>query len=146
MANGMYTVAKNGILNGTIDLDTDDLRALLIRTSGGGAGPYYTYSAAHATMETANVPNNADCRPETAVALASRAVSNGALDAADTTFSAATSGDAIQAIIIYKHSTGSSASDIPILYIDTTGDSSLPVTPNGGDIVISWNASGILTL
>lgn len=41
--------------------------------------------------------------------------------------------------------TGNAATDALICYIDSAS-SGLPVTPNGGDIVISWSASGIFTL
>ena len=48
---------------------------------------------------------------------------------------------------------------LPVIYIDTgvagtsrlvayidTGVTNLPVTPNGGDITITWNASGIFAI
>jgi hypothetical protein len=136
MANAMYTVAKTGLLNGSIDLDNDDIRAVLVSSS-------YTFSAAHATMENANVPTAA--RIGSITALASESVSSGAFDAADLTFSSVASGTAA-AIILFKYVTdGVSSDDIPICYIDTTSDASLPVVANGGDIVISWNGSGIIT-
>ncbi len=139
MANAMYTVAKTGLMNGSIDLDTDDIRAIMVRDSG------YTFSAAHATMENANIPTAA--RAGSIVALTGEAVAAGVFDANDITFSAVAAGAAIDAIIIFKYVTdGLSAGDIPLFYIDTTGDASLPVTPNGGDITISWNASGIFAI
>ena len=41
--------------------------------------------------------------------------------------------------------TGSSATSRLVAYLDT-GVTGLPVTPNGGDIAITWSASGIFKL
>jgi hypothetical protein len=53
-------------------------------------------------------------------------------------------GNSIEALLIYID-TGSAATSRLVAYIDT-GVTGLPVTPNGGDIVITWNASGIFQL
>jgi hypothetical protein len=50
---------------------------------------------------------------------------------------------AYEALVIYKD-TGSSATSPLIAYIDT--GTNLPASPNGGDITIQYNASGILPL
>jgi hypothetical protein len=63
------------------------------------------------------------------------------IDADDTTFSAVT-GDAADYIVIYKNTGTSSTSPLCVFFDTATG---LPVTPNGGDITIAWNASGIWT-
>lgn len=62
------------------------------------------------------------------------------IDAADTTLSAVT-GDQSEQVIIYRDS-GSGATSQLIAFFDTFA-SGMPVTPNGGDIVLSYNASGI---
>jgi len=56
----------------------------------------------------------------------------------------AVTGASIEALLIYID-TGSAATSRLVAYIDT-GVTGLPVTPNGGDIVITWNASGIFQL
>lgn len=61
-------------------------------------------------------------------------------DAADLTFTAVT-GDQFENLVIYKDS-GVAATSLLIVYFDTF-TSGMPVTPNGGDIVVQWNASGI---
>jgi hypothetical protein len=138
MANAVYNAYFDGILDGTIDGDGDTFHAVMVRDSG------YTYSASHATMENSNVPTAA--RPASSVALTSVVVTGQKFDAADVTFSSVAAGAAIDAVIIFKYVTSeTSASSIPCFYIDTTSDSSLPVTPNGGDITFTWNASGIVT-
>jgi len=62
------------------------------------------------------------------------------MDAADVTLSAV-SGDQSEQVVIYRH-TGTEATSLLIAFFDTF-TSGMPVTPNGGDIVIQWNASGI---
>lgn len=64
-------------------------------------------------------------------------------DAADVTFSAV-SGNSVEALVIYKD-TGTPSTSPLIAYIDTVS-SGLPVTPNGGSISVTWNASGIFAL
>ena len=46
------------------------------------------------------------------------------------------SGPSIEAIVIYKD-TGSEATSPLIAYIDTA--TGLPITPNGGDIIVTWD-------
>ena len=66
-------------------------------------------------------------------------VANGTLDAADTVFSLV-SGASVESFIVWKD-TGVEATSPLCLFFDTA--TGLPVTPNGGDITIQWNASGI---
>ena len=59
----------------------------------------------------------------------------GAADANDVTFSSV-SGASIEAIVLYKD-TGTEATSPLIAYIDTA--TGLPITPNGGDIIVTWD-------
>lgn len=61
-------------------------------------------------------------------------------DADNATFSAV-SGDQSEELVIYEH-TGVEATSLLIVSFDTFA-SGMPVTPNGGDIIVQWNASGI---
>jgi hypothetical protein len=62
-------------------------------------------------------------------------------DADNVTFTAV-SGNSVESVNLLKD-TGNTATSDRIAYFDTgTG---LPVTPNGGDITVTWNASGIFT-
>jgi hypothetical protein len=68
-------------------------------------------------------------------------VAVGVWDADNVTFTAV-SGNSVESVNVYKDSGSAATSDL-IAYFDTgTG---LPVTPNGGDITVTWNASGIFT-
>jgi hypothetical protein len=76
-------------------------------------------------------------------ALASKTFTNGTFDAADITFTAV-SGATVEAIVLFLD-TGTAANDKLICYIDSAS-AGLPVTPNGGDINVVWNGSGIFSL
>lgn len=66
-------------------------------------------------------------------------------DADDVTFSAVT-GDQAEDLIIYSH-TGVEGTSLLMVHFEGPGgfSSGMPVTPNGGNIVVQWNASGIFT-
>lgn len=132
MASALYPKFKEALLSGTIDLTSNDIRAILIDSAD------YTYSSAHDFLD--DVPSGA--RVATSSALASKTVALGVFDAADKTLTAVT-GDQAEVVIIYKH-TGTESTSPLIAYIDS--GTNLPVTPNGGDITIQWNASGIFAL
>lgn len=130
MAKVLYPSAKEAILNKLIDLDTDDIRPILIDTAD------YTYSSAHDFLDDVA----AGSRVATgSAALASRTITSGTFDAADYTFSLVT-GDPSEAIILYLH-TGTESTSRLIAYID-----GLSVTPDGNDITVQWHASGIFSL
>jgi hypothetical protein len=58
----------------------------------------------------------------------------------------AVSGATVEALTFHRQNVGGVASGYPVVaYIDT-GVTNLPVTPNGGNITVTWNASGIFTL
>lgn len=63
----------------------------------------------------------------------------GVIDAADTTFTALT-GDQSESLILFKDSGSEATSDLMLRWDTATG---LPLTPNSGDVVVQWNASGI---
>ncbi|MFD9515931.1 hypothetical protein [Streptomyces sp. NPDC059979] len=129
MASALYPSFKALLLGGDIDLAADDVRAVLVDTAD------YTYSAAHDFLDDVA----AGARVAVSSALASKTITAGVFDAADVTFTAAT-GDSVEAVVLYKH-TGSDATASLIAYID-----GVSVTPNGGNIVAQWNASGIFAL
>lgn len=133
MANVIYPKAKESFLsqNPSIDLDTDTIKVALIDTGT------YTYSASHQYWSSAS-----SAAVGTPATLSNKTITNGVFDADDVTYSAVT-GNTVEAIIIYKD-TGSAATSPLIAYFDSgTG---LPITPNGGNITLTFNASGIFAL
>ena len=142
MANALYNRAKQKFMNpgtlgaseaSSIDLVDDTIRVALVDLGT------YTFNADHEFFSSVS-----SAVVGTPVALGSKVVdTSGVFDAADPTFTAV-SGASVEAIVIYKW-TGSAATSSLIAFIDTA-TSGLPVTPNGGDIVVTFNASGIIAL
>ena len=129
MANALYPKAKESFLSGDLDLTSDTIKAQLIDTGN------YTYSTAHDFFDDVG----SSAKIGTAGTLGTKTVTSGVFDAADITYSSVT-GATVEAIIIYKD-TGNAATSNLIAYIDTAS-SGLPVTPNGGDITVTWDSGG----
>lgn len=132
MANALYPKWKEAIVQASSNSSlTGTLKAALVDTGT------YTYSSAH---EFYSSVSGVVGTPQT---IGSKTYTNGLLDGADVTFTAV-SGNSVEAIILYLD-TGTAGTSRLVAYIDT-GVTGLPVTPNGGDISITWNASGIFQL
>lgn len=129
MSSGFYVAGLTAIMNGNLSLLTHTIKATLIDTG------YYTVNlSTHDNLD--DVPSAA--RVATAT-LASKTISGGAFDAADTTFSAVT-GATCEAIIIWKDS-GAENSSTLIAYIDTaTGLPTVALTNN--TVVVAWDNGG----
>jgi hypothetical protein len=133
MANAFYTKAKDGLWGGDIAYDTDNIKAVLVDTA--------SYTANLATDEfLSDIPVGA--RVATSSNLTSKTISGGAIDAADVVYSTV-SGNESEAVVLYQDTAVEGTSRL-IVYVDTA--TGLPVTPNGTDITVQWNASGIATL
>ncbi len=86
--------------------------------------------------------------------MTSMTITNGTADAADITFSAVPGPNSVEAILVVQTATTTGASDAAdtaqrLIWLNTSatpGTSGLPVTPNGGDINITWNASGLFAI
>ncbi len=138
MANALYPIWKAKLLTdslgGNANLDetgTEGTFALLIDTGT------YSYSDAHDFFnDLSGVVGTA-----TGEEITSPTTTSGIFDGADVTFSTV-SGATVEAIVIYRKNAGANTTHYLVAYIDT-GVTGLPVTPNGGDITITWNGSGI---
>lgn len=126
MANTMYAKGRQGFLDGTIDWDSDDIRAILVDT-----GQYTVNLAVHDNLNDII----AGSRVAVSGALTGKTATDGIADAADVTFAAVT-GATVEAIVIYQH-TGVESSARLIAFVDTAGG--LPLTPNGFDVQIQWD-------
>lgn len=131
MSNALYTAFKVLLLKGDIDLENDTIKIALIDTGS------YSFSAAHDFWDDAIAG-----LVGTPVTLTSKTFTGGVFDAADPTWIAVT-GAQSEAVIIFKD-TGTPSTSPLIAYFDTA--TGLPVTPNGGNIGVQFNASGILAL
>ena len=133
MANAIYPLYKQALLDASANVDLNDstVKVALIDT---GVYPYTStdefYSSVSGVVGTPQTINNTT-------------VTNGLFDGDNVTFTAV-SGNSVEALLIYID-TGSAATSRLVAWIDTSV-TGLPVTPNGGDITITWNASGIFQL
>ena len=126
MANTLYDFARQRFLEAQINWMTDTIKVILVDT-----GAYTPQTAVHQYLS--DIPTSA--RVAGPVTLTAKATTGGAADAADVTFSAVT-GASIEAIVIYVD-TGTESTSPLIAYIDTA--TGLPITPNGGDIIVTWD-------
>lgn len=125
MANALYDKAREEYLDGLLDWGADDVRVCLVRST-------YTFSAAHTSMSDISTADNGR-----SAALASKTVTGGVADAADTSLTA-TGAVACNALVIFKH-TGTDSTARLIAYIDTP-TSGLPFTPSASQTVnITWD-------
>lgn len=133
MANALYPKFKEGILQSAANtnMSTGTVKVALIDTGT------YTYSAAHQFYSSVT---GVVGTPQT---IGTKTFTNGLFDGADVTFTAVT-GNSAEALIIYID-TGTASTSPLIAYLDT-GITNMPVTPNGGDIGITWSGSGIFQL
>ena len=132
MANAIYPKWKESVIQAAANSSLGGtVKAVLVDTGS------YTYSSAHQFLSSLSGTVG------TAATLGSKTFTNGTFDAADVTYTAV-SGSSAEAIVIYID-TGVAATSQLVAYIDT-GYTNLPVTPNGGDITITWAAGGIFTI
>ncbi|GAO78653.1 hypothetical protein [Sphingopyxis sp. C-1] len=132
MANALYPKWKEAIVQASSNSSLGGTVKVALVDTG-----TYTYSSAHEFQSSLSGVVG------TAQTLGTKTYTNGVFDAADVTFTAV-SGSSVEALVIYID-TGSSATSRLVAYIDT-GVTGLPVTPNGGDIGITWSGSGIFQL
>lgn len=97
----------------------------------------YTYSALHQFYSSLSgiIGTDQEILNKTQV--------NGTFDGTDLTFTSVT-GSSVEALVLYRKNAGANTTWPLIAYLDT-GIVNLPFTPNGSDVVIPWNPSGIIT-
>lgn len=126
MANALYYKGREKFLDGAISWSSDNIKCVLVDTA--------TYSVDIANDEFLSaIP--AGERVATSANFTTKTVTNGTADADDVVFSSV-SGDVSEALVIYKD-TGVDTTSPLIAYIDTA--TGLPVTPNGGDVTVTWD-------
>ena len=131
MANTLYDKGRERFATANLSWTADTLKVILVDTS--------SYTPNFATHEwRSDISDSSVIAPSTPGAglpLTSKTATGGACDAADSTFTSV-AGASIEAIIIYKD-TGTAGTSPLIAYIDTA--TGLPITPNGGDIIVTWD-------
>ena len=125
----LLQASANSALTGTV-------KAALIDTGT------YTYSDAHQYLsDLSGIVGTA----APVAGMTTKTYANGVFNADGVTFSAV-SGVSVEALVIYID-TGVAGTSRLVAYLDT-GVTGLPVTPNGGDLIVTWDtgASKIFAL
>lgn len=125
MANALYPKFKEALLAADVDLADGQVSAILVDTGT------YAYSASHDALN--DIP--AGARIGTPQVLAGKTITDGVFNAADIVFPNVPLGGAAEALVIFV-AAGTEAGSRLVAFFDTA--EGLPVTPNGGDINITW--------
>jgi hypothetical protein len=145
MANAIYDQAKTEWLTTGLDVTAQDIRCVLTRG--------YTFSQANKFLSDIGAGLRISVSPTItgfAVLSAATVVSGGCtvhgpvVDCDDFTFTTPPAGAACESLEFYYHS-GVEGTSTLIYHCDTAGGF-LPVTPNGQDIVVTINPSGLFIL
>lgn len=142
MANALFSPAREGFLAGEIDWDTAAIKVALVRG--------YTFNAAHKFVS--DITTASGILHATSAALGTKTVTGGTADAADITFTAVSANATGHALLVFQASAVGGGADVAssaqrvIAFLDT--GTLLPITPNGGDIIVAWdnNTNRIFTL
>lgn len=140
MANVIYNSFKRDIQNGSIDLDTDDIKVMLVTSA------YTPDIDAH--TKRSDITNEVSGTGYTAggASLANKAVTVdntndlGKFDADDVVWSSSTI--TARGAVLYKARGGAATADELIAYLDFVTDK----ISTAGDFNLIFNANGILTL
>jgi hypothetical protein len=138
MANAIYPLFKQELMRGNPNT--------MLNSAEGVTGVYcalvdagtYTYSETHQFYSSLSGVVGTDQE------IKSKTQGSGTFDGTDLVYPSV-SGPTVEALVLYRKVDGPSTTWPLIAYIDT-GVTGLPVTPNGGDIFITWSPSGIFTL
>jgi len=138
MANALYPKWKEALLQGSSGsaLNGSGTTGVYVALVDTGT---YTYSASHQYYSDLSGIVGTDQEIG-----ATKTYTNGVLDGADLTYTAV-SGASVEAIVLYVKNAGANTTWRVVAYLDTSV-TGLPVTPNGGNITVTWNASGIIGL
>lgn len=134
MANAVYPCYKAFVMTAaanvslTVDDTTNGPYCALVDTNT------YTYSSAHDFYNDLSGVVGTDQRISTPTVGAATAQ----FDGDDLTYTSVT-GASVEALVIYRKNGGANTTWKLVAYIDT-GQTNLPVTPNGGNIVVTFGS------
>jgi len=126
MADALYGLGRNKFLTGDIDWVNDTIKLYLIDTAD------YTVS-----IDVDEFADDVTTAGKVATAtLTGNSATLGVANATSPTVFSSVTGDVSEALVLWKD-TGTQSTSPLIAYID--GATGLPVTPNGGDINVTWD-------
>jgi hypothetical protein len=146
--NVPFPAFRNSIVGNTADyttrvnLDTDTLYAFFTDEATTAADEGFVFQVTLVAAENPSYANRLSLT-STTVPTTNTVAACGFFDAADATFtgsSVLTGTTSVEKLIIGKRQ--ASAATDPLLYHFGTA-TGLPLTPNGADVTVVWNASGI---
>lgn len=127
MANQLFDHARELFLTGALDWTSSTIYAAMIDTS------LYTKDVSgHSYLS--DVSGSAII--STSPAFTNKGAAGGAASADSVTFSSVSHANPLGGIIIYAYISAPETSPL-IAWIDTA--TGLPITPNGGDIIVNWD-------
>lgn len=146
MASAMPNSAKANLVNGTIDLNSHDIRARLCMTNTTCDTEVDAINdlADYATIDPADASGYADVQLGTEAVNVDDTNNRAEFDAVDSSFTGL-GGNATrdyQGVLIYKYVDGTNANDLPICFIDFAAD----IPKEATQVDIPWDAEGILQL
>lgn len=137
MANAVYPLFKQALITTAdankglnVDDTTDGPFCALVDTGT------YTYSTAHDFYNDLSGVVGTDQRISTPT------VASGLFDGDNLTYTSV-SGNSVEALVIYRKNSGANTTWRLVAYLDSSV-TGLPVTPNGGNITVTWDAAGIV--
>ena len=137
MANAVFTKYKEALLGAEANsaLTGTGSTGLFVALVDTGT---YTFNASHQFYSSLSGIVGTDQE------IGNVTLTNGVIDGDNVTFTAV-SGATVEALVLYRKNAGANTTWRLVAYIDT-GQTGLPITPNGGNISVAWNASGIIQL
>jgi hypothetical protein len=142
MANALYPVWKQELMQATANSALNGSGATGVYVALVDTG-IYTYNAAHQFYASLIASPDAVIGTDQEIG-ATKTYTNGTFDGADLTYTAVT-GATVEALVGYVHNAGANTTWRLVFYFDSSV-TGLPVTPNGGNITVTWSGSGIFTL
>lgn len=131
MATKLYPLGKKAFGLAQIDLVAHDIRVFAVDVAD------YTYSDTHEFLS--DVPSAA--RVANASLTGNAVLTGGVFDANDTTL-LSVAGDPFEALVIVDYNGGADTARHLLAYIDedTDGTGGFTVTPDGGNVLITWDS------
>jgi hypothetical protein len=128
LANALFDLGRQAFLDADIDWSADNIKVVLVDNTVDTPLPATDQFLSDIAV---------GARIATTANLAGKTSTAGVADANDTLFAAPAAGTQCESLVIYQD-TGVAATSRLIAYIDTA--TGLPVTTNGADIDVIWDA------
>lgn len=145
MASQVFNIAKTKLFNGTLDLDTDTIKARLVMTNTtvDTENDAKTYLSDFTTIDVCDSSGYTDKTLSTLTVTQVDASDLAKWTADNLTWtSLATCTRQVQGVLIYKFVTNDAAS-FPICFVQFSSNK----TPDGSDFTVAWDSSnGIMTV